>query len=146
MTEQIGGVEPGERPIIDDPWDAIEYKGPDCLIAGGGGVTPYIAILREQQAQGALAGNTLIFSNKQERDIILRDEFEAMEGQDCLFAVTDEPDSPLARGLIDKAFLKRHVSDFSQPFYVCSPPKMVEAMTDALKELGVDPESVLLED
>lgn len=146
VTEQIGGIEPGERLIIDDPWGAIEYKGPGCFIAGGAGVTPFIAILREQQAKGALAGNTLIFSNKSERDIILRDEFEAMDGLDCLFTVTDEPASPLARGLIDKAFLERHVTDFSQPFYVCGPPKMIEAVTDALKELGADPDSVVLED
>ena len=88
----------------------------------------------------------LIFSNNTERDIILREEFEAMDGLDCLFTVTDQDDSPLARGLVDRDFLKTHVNDFAQEFYVCGPPKMIEAVTEDLKALGADPDSVVLEE
>ncbi len=146
VTEQIGKLEAGNRLLVGDPWGTIEYRGPGCFIAGGAGVTPFIAILRERAASGELAGNTLIFSNKAERDIILRDEFDAMEDLECLFTVTDEPGSDLARGKIDKAFLETHVKDFSQPFYVCGPPEMISDVTDALKELGADPDSVVLEE
>ena len=146
VTEQIGKLKKGDRLLIDEPWGAIQYKGPGVFVAGGAGVTPFIAILRDLQRKGALSGQTLIFSNSTERDIILRDEFEAMDGLDCLFTVTDQDDSPLARGLVDRDFLKTHVADFSQDFYVCGPPKMIDAVTEDLKALGADPDSVVLED
>ncbi|WP_028793217.1 FAD-binding oxidoreductase [Thalassobaculum salexigens] len=146
VTEQIGKLKKGDRLLIDEPWGAIQYKGPGVFVAGGAGVTPFIAILRDLQRKGALSGQTLIFSNSTERDIILRDEFEAMDGLDCLFTVTDQDDSPLARGLVDREFLKTHVADFSQDFYVCGPPEMIDAVTEDLKALGADPDSVVLED
>lgn len=146
VTQQIGKLKKGDRLLIDEPWGAIQYKGPGVFVAGGAGVTPFIAILRDLQRKGALSGQTLIFSNSTERDIILRDEFEAMDGLDCLFTVTDQDDSPLARGLVDRDFLKTHLADFSQDFYVCGPPKMIDAVTEDLKALGADPDSVVLED
>ncbi len=146
VTEQIGKLKKGDRLLIDDPWGAIQYKGPGVFVAGGAGVTPFIAILRDLQRKGELKGQTLIFSNSTERDIILREEFEGMDGLDCLFTVTDQDDSPLARGMVDRDFLKKHVRDFGQDFYVCGPPKMIESVTDDLKALGADPDSVVLED
>lgn len=146
VTEQIGELVPGDRLIIDEPWGAISYRGPGCFIAGGAGVTPFVAILRERLAKSEMDGNRLIFSNKTEDDIILRDEFEAMEGLDCLFTVTAQPDSKLALGRIDADFLRDRIDDFSQPFYVCGPPTMVEDITDALKSLGANPESVVFEE
>ena len=46
LTEQIGNLGVGDRFIIGDPWGTIEYKGKGTFIAGGAGVTPFIAILR----------------------------------------------------------------------------------------------------
>lgn len=146
VTRQVGSLKAGDRLLIGDPWGAIRYKGRGVFVAGGAGITPFIAILRQLRADGALAGNRLIFSNKTERDIILRDELEAAEGLDCLFTVTDQPGSALARGLVDREFLKRHVQDFGQAFYVCGPPPMVDSVTADLKSLGADPDTVVIED
>ena len=146
VTEQIGKLQKGDRLLIDEPWGAIQYKGPGAFIAGGAGVTPFIAILRDLQRKGEMKGQKLIFSNSTEQDIILRQEFEGMDGLECLFTVTDQDDSPLARGMVDQDFLKTHLDDFSQEFYVCGPPKMIDAVTDDLKSLGADPDSVTLED
>lgn len=146
VTEQIGQLKKGDSLIIDDPWGTIEYEGSGVFIAGGAGVTPFIAILRGLHEKKQLAGNRLMFSNKTGTDIILRDEFEAMDGLDCLFTVTDQPDSELARGMIDKSFLKQHLDDFSQNFYVCGPPEMVEAISGHLKDLGADPDGITFEE
>jgi len=146
VTEQIGRLEAGDRLIIDEPWGTIQYRGKGCFIAGGAGVTPFIAIIRDLAEKGELAGNTLIFSNRTERDIILRDEFESLDGLQCLFTVTDEPGSALARGMVDKAFLQEHVGDFDQAFYVCGPPKMVEEVSRHLEELGAEPDAIVFEE
>jgi len=146
VTEQIGRLQAGDRLVIDEPWGAIEYRGKGCFIAGGAGVTPFIAIIRDLKERGELAGNMLIFSNLTERDIILRSEFEEADGLECLFIVTDEPASPLASGMIDKAFLQNHIGDFDQEFYVCGPPKMVEEISRHLEELGAEPDAITFEE
>jgi ferredoxin-NADP reductase len=146
VTEQLGLAAAGDRLIIGDSWGAITDKGPGTFIAGGAGVTPFIAILRQRLADGALDGCHLIFSNLTERDIIMRSEFESMPGLRTTFLVTDEPGSPLAADLLDKAALERLVDDVDQPFYVCGPPPMVEDLTEALESLGAAPDSVTFEE
>ena len=78
VTKALWELSPGDRLILRDPWGTITYQGPGTFIAGGAGVTPFIAILRRLQADGKLAGHRLIASNHKADDIILRDEFEAM--------------------------------------------------------------------
>ena len=145
VTEQLGGLEAGDSLLIEDPWGTIQYKGPGTFIAGGAGVTPFIAILRQLAKEGRLAGNTLLFSNKTARDIILRDEFEAMAGLRCVFTVTGEPDPTLENRLIDRAFLQDHVADFDQHFYVCGPKQMVADLKGHLQALGAKADAVVFE-
>lgn len=145
VTDELGKLAPGDALIIDEPWGTIEYKGPGVFIAGGAGVTPFIAILRDLQQKGALDGHTLIFSNKREEDIILREEFEAMRGLTAVFTLTGEEAAGLEHGKIDRDFITRHVKDFGQRFYVCGPDGMVEDMRAMLTELGADTEGLVFE-
>jgi ferredoxin-NADP reductase len=146
VTEQLNSLAAGDRLLIGDAWGAIKYQGPGYFIAGGAGVTPFIAIIRDLQAMEALEGNTLIFSNKMEEDIILRSEFESANGLVNVFTVTDQPSSPLHRGKIDKAFLQKHVTDFGKEFYVCGPPPMVEDVSQALEDLGAQSNNIIFEE
>jgi ferredoxin-NADP reductase len=145
VTEQLGTLQAGDRLLLEDPWGTIQYKGPGTFIAGGAGVTPFIAILRQLAKDGRLAGNTLLFSNKTVRDIILRDEFEAMRALRCVFTLTDEPDPALESRRIDRAFLQDHVADFDQHFYVCGPKQMVADLKDHLQALGARADAVVFE-
>jgi ferredoxin-NADP reductase len=145
VTNQLRGLKAGDALLIDDPWGTIQYKGKGTFIAGGAGITPFIAILRDLADKGGIAGHRLIFSNRGERDIIMRDTWEAMDGLDCLFVVTDEPASKFAAGRIDEDFLKRNVKDFGQHFYVCGPDKMVTDVNDALRQLGAEPDALVFE-
>lgn len=148
VTEQVGKLQEGDHFLIDDPWGTIQYKGPGVFLAGGAGVTPFIAILRNLYAREEIDGNQLIFSNKTERDIILHDEFEKMLGDNFINVITDEPtdDHIYLDGFIDKDFLKQQIDDFDQPFYVCGPPPFMDAMLSYLKELGADPNGLVFEE
>jgi ferredoxin-NADP reductase len=148
VTEQIGKLETGNRLIIDDPWGTIEYKGKGVFLAGGAGVTPFIAIFRDLHKKGELAGNTLIFSNKTDRDIILKDEYEEILGENFINVITEEPsnDHFFLDGHIDKSFLQKKIDDFEQAFYVCGPMAFNEAMMKYLKELGADPDALVFEE
>jgi len=148
VTEQIGQIEEGDQFIIDDAWGTIEYKGEGVFLAGGAGVTPFIAIIRDLYAKNGIGSNTLIFSNKTEDDIILKDEFEEILGEQFINVITDEPTDEYINldGFIDKEFLADQIDDFDQPFYVCGPPAFNDAMIKYLKELGATPDALVFEE
>ncbi|HQZ12925.1 MAG TPA: flavodoxin reductase [Devosia sp.] len=147
MTERLYGYEPGQRLIIRDVWGTITYQGgPGTFVAGGAGVTPFIAILRDLNRRGDMAGNTLVDSNRTVSDIILRNEFDAMKGLRTIWTVTDDPDAEgVEHARIDEAFLKRHVHDISQNFYLCGPDPMVKDLRAALGGLGARTEALTWE-
>ncbi|KCZ55370.1 hypothetical protein HY29_12605 [Hyphomonas beringensis] len=146
VTHELWSMEPGDSLLIDDAWGTITYQGPGVFIAGGAGVTPFIAILRRLAADGKLDGHTLIASHKTEKDIILRDEFENMKGLTCIWTVTGQDGSELDRGKINKDLLERYVDDYSQKFYICGPDKMVEDIRADLKDLGADADGMTFEE
>jgi ferredoxin-NADP reductase len=145
VTNELDTLKPGDELIVGDVWGAIEYKGPGYFIAGGAGVTPFIAILRDLKKQNRLAGNKLLFSNKTEKDIILQNQFTAMLNDNALYAITDEVSPRYHNGYINEDFLRSNVDDFSKHFYLCGPSKMVEAMQDLLQKLGASPDAVVFE-
>ena len=145
VTKELGNLHPGDELIIRDVWGAIEYKGAGYFIAGGAGITPFIAILRQLHKDRKLDDNKLFFSNKTSRDIILKDEFATMMGEHAKFVITNEPDSLYYNGYINEEFLRKEVTDFSRNFYLCGPPKMVEALTETLQKLGASTDSVVFE-
>lgn len=148
VTEQIGKLKSGDSLIIGEPWGAIQYKGEGTFLAGGAGVTPFIAILRDLKKKGELGNNRLIFSNSTDKDIILKDEFEEMLGDRFVNVITDKPsdDHIFLDGHIDKEFLESRINDVDQPFYVCGPGPFNEAMLQYLKELGAKPDALVFEE
>jgi ferredoxin-NADP reductase len=145
VTKRLGSLQKGDALLIEDPWGTIEYKGKGTFIAGGAGVTPFIAILRDLADRKEIAGNRLIFANRTEADIILRDSWEAMPGLEHLFVVTREKGGNFPAGPVDAAFLRANVADFTRPFYVCGPDRMVADVNAALKALGANPDSLVFE-
>ena len=145
VTDALWQLQPGDRLLLREVWGTIQYHGPGTFIAGGAGVTPFIAILRHLQAKGELVGNRLIVSNRTEADIILRREFEAMAGLQTLWTLTDDPQSSLLQQRIDAEFLKAQVRDFSGRFYLCGPDPMVAELRETLQRLGADVASVTWE-
>ncbi|MDQ3292696.1 MAG: FAD-binding oxidoreductase [Bacteroidota bacterium] len=145
VTRELDTLEPGDELIIDEAWGAIAYQGPGYFIAGGAGITPFIAILRQLHQEQKLAGNKLFFSNKTERDIILQPELTAMLGSNVIYTITGEPTNNYQQGYIEEQFLKTYVKDFSQHFYLCGPPQMVTDMQEILVRLGASPETVVFE-
>lgn len=59
MTDRLHRLEPGGELIVRDVWGAIEYRGPGVFLAGGAGVTPFLAIFRELYKDKQATGNSL---------------------------------------------------------------------------------------
>jgi ferredoxin-NADP reductase len=140
VTNLLHQLEAGDEILIHDVWGAIEYKGPGYFIAGGAGITPFIAILRELHQQNKLAGNVLFFSNKTAADIIYHEELVAMLGDNVHFLLSREKNQHL-----NKEYLQSNITDFSKHFYVCGPDKMIADINASLEELGATTESLVFE-
>jgi len=145
VTDAIHRLTTGDELVIRDVWGAIEYKGPGYFIAGGAGITPFLAILRWLYKENKLAGNTLLFSNKTEADIIYKNELETMLGRQAVFVLTQEQRPGYPKGPINKDFLQQYVKDFSRHFYICGPDPMVAALADTLGTLGANADAVIFE-
>lgn len=147
VTEQLAELAVGDALLIGDPWGTIKYAGSGIFIAGGAGITPFLAILRQLAKSDDLSGNRLIFANKTESDIIARADLETMLSDDDLtYVLSDEDKSGFVHGMVDKELLSSRISDFDQRFYVCGPPPMMDSVLSALEELGANPDTLTFED
>ncbi len=145
MTNKLGTLHAGDELILHDIWGAIHFKGEGIFIAGGAGVTPFIAILRQLQKDGKLGNNMLIFSNRTSNDIILREEFEKMLNKKFVNTLTGEKSEKYDNRKIDERYLKEKIMDFSQYFYICGPDPMIASIKEQLLNLGADKDKIVIE-
>ena len=138
MTERVAKLKTGDRIIISDAWDTVELKGAGVFIAGGTGMTPFIAILRQKKVEGSLAGNTLFFFNKKREDVFLEDELKSLLGAEFHSVLSKEEASGHLHGMVSAELLKKHLHDTDRPFYVCGPEGFVKAVQVALSSMGVE--------
>jgi ferredoxin-NADP reductase len=145
VTKQINQLKVGDELLIDDSWGAIQYKGKGVFRAGGAGITPFIAIFKDLKEKGELKGNSSFFANKKKKDVILESFFRENLGKDFISTLDEEKAEGHETGRVDEDFLKAHVQDFSQHFYVCGPDPMVKAISGVLKKLGAEPDEIIFE-
>lgn len=143
VTEQIEKLNVGDALIIEEAWGAISYKGAGAFIAGGAGVTPFIAIFKDLQRKGILKDCQLYFSVNTSKDIILKDNLEAWLGERLHITLSKETTTQYPTGYIDTAFLKAQDLEVTNPVYLCGPPEMMAAVKTDLFAMGV-PKSQLI--
>jgi len=145
VTNEIHMLEPGDELIVRDVWGTINYQGPGYFIAGGAGITPFIAILRQLKKENKLDDNKLFFSNKTEEDIIIEPELTSMLKENVIYTISDEKSSKYHNGYIDEKFLKENIDDYNKHFYLCGPPPMMDAIQEIFSRLGISPETIVFE-
>ena len=145
MTNELLSAQSGDEVIIYDSFGDIYFKGPGIFIAGGAGVTPFIAILKNLQKQNKLEGNKLIFANKGKADIILEDYFDAMLDKDFINVLSNEDLDGYEHGYISPELIKKYSEDNLKYYYLCGPPPMMEAVEGHLASLGVSEDFIVKE-
>jgi ferredoxin-NADP reductase len=143
ITSNFHELNPGEEIIISEPFGSINYKGEGVFIAGGSGITPFLAIFRS--LNNGVGKSKLIFSNKTRKDIISELELAEMFGENVKFLVTDENADGYLNEKIDRNFLKREIKNFNQYFYICGPPAFVSDIKGDLIKLGAKEEKIIVE-
>lgn len=133
-------------------WTA-DLEGPLFLVAGGSGVVPLMAILRERAFKKAAQPATLLFSSRSYEDIIYRAELEKLAGEAGGPTVVHT----LTRGApagwagqtrrIDAAMLGEtgFAPDRMPRIFVCGPTPLVEAAARTLRDLGHSPKLIKTE-
>lgn len=145
VTNMLGGINTGDELILHDVFGAIQYKGPGIFIAGGSGITPFISIFRDLHKKKQLDGNRLIYSNKTSDDVIMQEELQIMLKSNFVRLLTHENVVGFIGRRIDRNFLIENIADFGQHFYICGSTEFVENITEYLLDLGVTPDSLVIE-
>jgi propane monooxygenase reductase component len=146
VTNHLGEVNVGDELIIHGVFGAIHYYGEGVFIAGGAGVTPFISIFRQLKKDNQIGNNTLIFSNRTSKDIILKDEFTQLLGKRFINTLTDEATDQFDHRRIDQQYLSEKVTEFSQYFYICGPDPMIEEVKKHLIALGAEESKIIIEE
>jgi cytochrome-b5 reductase len=117
------------------------------MIAGGSGITPMfqllLSICEDEKDETKIV---LLFANKTEEDILLKDQLNALADKnkqlEIIHVLSDADESwEGPKGFITKDIIKPHVFDSSDKdnrVLLCGPPPMVDAIKKATVELGYD--------
>jgi ferredoxin-NADP reductase len=128
-----------------------EDGGPLLLIAGGSGIVPLRAMLRNRQQAGSMVPARLIYSARTQPDVIYAADLMQLQGggADIILTLTRErpPGWAGRTGRVDEALLR----DLAWPAgqqplaYVCGPTAFAEAVSGILVGLGYPPQRVKIE-
>lgn len=149
-TRIVDWAKPGDRMSVIPPAGRfLPVYEPDkhlLCIAGGSGVTPFRAFVREATRRELETSITILYSVRTTNDIIFDEEFRQLEQENsnfnfyvtCTRLVPEDPWTG-RRGRINAMWIKEHIHDLPKTvFYACGPNELVEATESlVLGELSV---------
>jgi ferredoxin-NADP reductase len=153
LTDEL---RPGDQIELRGPvggyfiWEPAQ-GGPLLLVAGGSGVVPLMAMIRARDAAGSDAEMRLLLSSRGWEEVIYRDELEQLAGDGLTVVHTLTRSQPpgwtgYARR-VDAEMLAEFGSGRAERprVYVCGSTPFVEAVSEALVQLGHDPQAIKTE-
>ncbi|SDR59008.1 Ferredoxin-NADP reductase [Rhizobiales bacterium GAS113] len=131
----------------------VAMRGPLCLVAGGSGIAPLMAMLRHRARRKVRTPALLLYSSRSLEDVIYREELDAMARRDPDLRVVNtltrkQPEGWMGhRRRIDGAMLAETCFPPEQNprMFVCGPTPLVEGVSRLLVELGHDPLTIKTE-
>ena len=146
VTDKLHSLKAGDHLLLSDPFGTISYKGPGVFIAGGAGITPFLAIFRQLALEGTIAGQTLVYSNKTPADIICEKELQHYFGRECHLICTREKAKGYEESRITRKYLGKILTDTGKYTYICGPDMFVEEVNAIVQELGFAAEKIVFEE
>ena len=126
VTKLLDTLAVGDRLVLHDVWGALTYRGSGLFLAGGAGITPFLAILRALGDQHAVTGNRLLYSNKTPADVIREAELRSLLKSDFVSRI----------GMIDEALLTEELKRDPEHIYLCGPDPMMDALSAVIRQAG----------
>ena len=145
VTNELLSIKAGDEVFVYKPFGDIHYKGDGIFIAGGAGITPFLAILKVLEKEGKIKNNKLIFANKKKEDIIDREYFEKLLDKNFINILSDEEVEGYEHGFVNADLIKKYAQKGLDYYYLCGPDPMMKAVEKHLESLGVKPEQIVKE-
>jgi len=155
ISKYLHGCELGDRVLMSGPnsgghWvDGMAKKA--GFVAGGTGITPMISIIRWILARSLPVELFLVFANKAEADIILRDEWDNDVREHANFHcyhVLEQPPAGWSQGTgrITETTLRAQLPEPGPDtvIFLCGPPPMTDALETSLKAIGHSEQAIIL--
>lgn len=126
--------------------------GPLLMVAGGSGVVPFRAMLRDWASGASATEARLLYSSRTLPDVIYHEELarlSAREGGDLELTLTEAwPDDWEGhRGRVNRALIDQVAwpPDRKPLAYICGPTGFVEAVAETLVQAGHEPDRIKTE-
>jgi ferredoxin-NADP reductase len=143
----LSNAPPGFEVQIDGPAGVMvlheDVRRPAVFLAGGIGITPFLAMARDAAHRRLPHHMVLFYGNRRPQDAPFLDELYGLEKRNPSFRLVATMSQPGAgwkgeTGQIDRAMLERHLADWRAPiYYFAGPPGMAMAMQFMLADLGI---------
>jgi ferredoxin-NADP reductase len=153
LTDEL---RPGDKIELRGPiggyfvWEPSE-GGPLMLVAGGSGVVPLMAMIRTRAASGNDTETRLLYSSRSRDDVIYHRELERLSGNGLtvVYTLTDSqpPGWTSYTRRVDAEMLAEVAPGPAERprFYTCGPTPFVEAVAEALVQLGHETRAIKTE-
>ncbi len=145
FKEKLFAMKPGDT--IDADGIEGEFTVEDAsksyvFLAGGIGITPFHAILKQADHDGVKLNITMLYANR-DANVPFKNELDgfAKKNLDLKIMYLTNPER------IDEQSIRKYVSDISQPiFYLSGPAQMVMSLAEVVEKLGVSKDHIRLDD
>lgn len=144
-SERLFSLEPGTLVSVELPYGEMWVRDSGqriCLVAGGTGIAPILAILRRLEASGDTRETQVFFGANTREELVCWDEIVALADKLASGRVTGALAAPPAgwpgaRGFVTDA-LRAALPDMPDAtFYIAGPPVMTDAVLALLREHDV---------
>ncbi|KAJ5204195.1 cytochrome b5 reductase [Penicillium cinerascens] len=153
--QYLANLNVGDKVLFRGPKGAMKYRRGLCrrigMIAGGTGITPMYQLIRAIcEDERDTTEISLIYANRSEEDILLREELEAFARRYKNLKIWYMLDVPPENWTYGKGYVTAQVMSDKLPkpaedtkIMLCGPPGMVNASKKALASLGFEAPSAV---
>lgn len=148
FTNYLSQVKPGDKAFLEGPYGVFtmdpKAKRRAVFVVGGIGITPVLSMIRSRLAEDNFSPMWLIYANKSEDEIIMRDTLEAFTQQlpfTLVHVLSDPSDEWMGEsGYVDGDLLNEYLPEDADDidYFVCGPPPMMDLVEPELQKRGVN--------
>lgn len=155
-TALAEGLDLGDRLDVRGPFGAFAVRWshrPMVMIAGGSGMAPVLAMLKDLAANRNKRPVLFIYGARAGRDLILTEELQKLAAEHEWFTYVpalSEPDASDAEwggelGLVTEVLSRLLPSTEGYEAYMCGPPPMIDAAIVVLEASGCKPKYIFFD-